>query len=397
MFDYRRKLINLAEQSLHVFVQQRLGTTKVDSSWKNNLPAFVEENYDLHPANYEYLHNFYAYNDAADLEIKTLDITALVPLLLHYPAFEPICTFGRKRENRLIRSRIYDIEDMRNTLTHYPEKVSDGEKDRFLWDQFDACSVLIRFCLYAERYVPSDETWKKIINEVLYFQANLSGEKWFIQKENSDLQSDSDFSNLMYAAESGDTLAQVVVGKMYMEGSRVKQDSGKAYMWFYKAAQKGNSEAEYYLGKCYTNSICTDYDSAKAERWMKLAAEHGFAEAQYEMGIRHFAKVNITCEEKKEMIEWFKLSAQQEYPPAIWSLSLCYKMGHGVNKDEDLAYKLRNKAAELGYIVACLDIAKESVKNTDNDTAMFWYHIAAEKGNREAINAIAKYKKRGYF
>lgn len=397
MFDYRRELINLAEQCLHTFVEERLSMTKVESSWKNNLPAFVEENYALFPAKYEFLHNFYAYNDAVDLEITTLDITALVPLLLHYPAFEPLRTFRRQKESKLITNRLYDIEDMRNTLKHYPEKVADDKKDRFLWDQVDACSVLIRFCMYAERYVPADETWKKIINEVLYYQGNLSGEKWFVQKGNNDLQPESDISDLMYAVENGDTLAQVIVGKMYMNGSRVRQDPGKAYMWFYKAAKKGNPEAEYYLGRCYTNSLCTDYDSIKADQWMKLSAEHGFAEAQYEMGIQHFAKVNITCEEKEEMIKWFTLSAQQEYPPAIWSLSLCYKIGHGVDKDEELAYKLRKKAAEYGYIMACIDIAKESVQKNDNDTAMYWYRIAAEKGDRQAISLIARYEKKGTF
>ena len=165
-------------------------------------------------------------------------------------------------------------------------------------------------------------------------------------------------------------------------------------MWFYKAAKKGNPEAEYYLGKCFENAFGVPFDYEAAMSWFKKSAEQGFAAAQCEYGCRNWAKIGITPEELDEIVHWLKLSADQEYPPAQWTLGLCYMIGHGVKKDIILGMELKEKSAENGYSYASKSLAEEAERKGDFEGALKWYIMASNQGEPDLENKIKRIKRK---
>jgi len=53
------------------------------------------------------------------------------------------------------------------------------------------------------------------------------------------------------AAEQGYALAQILLGRMYINGEGVTQNYQEAVKWFQKAAVQGNADAQVYLGIMY--------------------------------------------------------------------------------------------------------------------------------------------------
>ena len=50
----------------------------------------------------------------------------------------------------------------------------------------------------------------------------------------------------------------------------------------------------------------------------------------------------------EEAVKWFRLSAEQDFPPAQLELGLCYKNGTGVEQNEEEAMKWIRLAADQG-------------------------------------------------
>ena len=400
MVDHRKELVMLAEECLYTFIEIRSQALNKVDEWKNGLKEFTEREYLKYPANYSSLHSFFQKYDVDQLNIRQLDLTALVPLMLYYSGLSVYATEGLSEQTgKAFRSRFFDFQEIRNALKHYTEIIQDEVKDAFILDQIESTCCIIRFATLAERYCSNGDTWKGIIERAMYYQNSLRREKWFLldSEKQNDISPESDLSDIEYLAETGSTSAQIILGKQYYEGKRFGIDRDKAFLWFYKAARAGNAEAMYYLGRCYQSASGVDFDYNKGMEWIKKAADLGNAAAQCEWGTRNWAKVGITDSEKADMVHWLKLSADQQYPQAMWTLGLCYEIGYGVMANKDTAKELEEKAAELGDVHACEELAKRAHKSGDNDETEKWYKFAARFGSESAIHALERYKKRGRF
>ncbi len=394
MFDFRKTLVDKAEKCLHIFVQARIDNLNIDDSWKNNLPSFVDANYKNYPANYQFLKDYFRQNAPSTLQIDLLDITALKPLLEYYNELKPVIDFGESRINSKVKRRLDDLGDLRNSLKHYNEVVPTSFKDAFIIDQLECCSIIIRFCSFAIRENISIVEYKHIINEVLKVQEQIYTDNFFINDYQYTELGDIDFSDLLLNAESGNIDAQLLLGKLYWEGNRVKQDYGKAFLWFYKAAIKSNPKAEYHVSKCYNNPWCVDPDIDKSKEWLMKSANHGYGIAQYEYALSLFFEND---KNDTKVVELLNSAINQNVPSSFHLLSLCYALGRGVKKDTNKAYQLKAKAASLGCVQACLELAKLATKDNNNQEALKWYRIADENGSVEAQNAIKKYMNKGKF
>ena len=76
---------------------------------------------------------------------------------------------------------------------------------------------------------------------------------------------------LLQKAEGGDKDAQFEIGKRFDSGQGVKQDSGKAAQWYFRAASKGHAKAAEYLAIFYDEGIGVPKDPVIAGRWRKIA------------------------------------------------------------------------------------------------------------------------------
>ena len=85
------------------------------------------------------------------------------------------------------------------------------------------------------------------------------------------------------AANNGSTKAQENLGWMYYDGIGVLKDYVQSLQWYIKAAKQGSSLAEAVIGSYYEYGygVAIDYDAAI--KWYTAAAEHGNIQAQSDM------------------------------------------------------------------------------------------------------------------
>lgn len=244
------QIMFLEEKSLYEFIEERIRILQIGEAWRVNLNAFVESQYNTHPENIEDLHTFLINHSVNEVEIRSLDVTSTIALLLFYDDFKALYdskSFHNSKKIQQCYFRIFsDLLNSRNKIHHYAAAVTGKKKNDFIIDQIDATCCIARFALMCERNCKKNELWKKIVKQALGLQDMLRCEKWFILQDEmaNDLSPNKDLSDIVMLADSGDISAQVLLGKIIFEGERDTffTDREKAFYWFYKAAQKNNKE-----------------------------------------------------------------------------------------------------------------------------------------------------------
>lgn len=162
-------------------------------------------------------------------------------------------------------------------------------------------------------------------------------------------------------AFSGNAEAQHDLAAIYVAGhGGVKQDFGRAALWFEEAAHNGVANARYNLGVLHHQGIGVKQDVAKAFEWYKTAAALGHPEAQYNLGIAYIEGVGVPYDAQKAAI-FFENAAKGGVMEAAYNLGLIYENGL------------------LGAV--------------QPDTALMWYKRAADKGSPEAKAALEQLAK----
>ena len=137
--------------------------------------------------------------------------------------------------------------------------------------------------------------------------------------------------------ESGDRLAQHVLGLMYSEGWGVTADQAEAIKWFRLSAEQGDADSQFLLGETYYagNGVRRDY--AEAMKWFRLAATQGVAGAQFRLGyaLQNGQGVSRNYE---EAVKWYRLAAAQGVGAAQNNLGVMYGRGQGVPRNDVYAY-----------------------------------------------------------
>ena len=143
------------------------------------------------------------------------------------------------------------------------------------------------------------------------------------------------FKEMLPLAEKGDPEALYYVGMLYQEGLGVDQDYKKAFEWFQKSAAANDPLGAFKVA-CYYHSqgegIVTD-DPGKAFEYDMVAAKAGYAPAQFDIGNFYYDEGNFP-----EAVKWWKVSADQGFPRALFNLSTVYFQGKAVAQDLPLAY-----------------------------------------------------------
>lgn len=201
------------------------------------------------------------------------------------------------------------------------------------------------------------------------------------------------------AAEQGHTGGMVGVGRAYRFGNGVKKNLDEAAKWFEKASQKndslgtlnlgllyeeedalsdeqkaielyrqaakqGSPEAMYKLYMVYRDGRGVSNNEEEAEQWLTKSAEAGYAWAQCELGY-HFEYMDwgryhetSHSNDMPVAIQWYRRSAEQNWPGGDYHLGLCYLEGKGVDKDEERGLNLIRKAAEQNHAYSLVKLAE---------------------------------------
>jgi TPR repeat protein len=120
------------------------------------------------------------------------------------------------------------------------------------------------------------------------------------------------------AAEQGIALAQLHLGVMYFEGTKIPQNDAKAFRWYQVAALQGIPKAEYGLGVIYEEGRGTDKNTTNAARWYELAARQGYAEAQNKLGVMYENGTGVR-QDPVTAYKWLSLAATQNIMEAVGS------------------------------------------------------------------------------
>lgn len=231
-------------------------------------------------------------------------------------------------------------------------------------------------------------------------------------------------------AEKGDAAAQCELGRRYLSGEGVAEDTAEAMNWYSKAAEQGNADAQLLLGQWYENGTNVAADKAEALKWYRMAGEKGSAELQlklatwYDYGIATFpnwdeaknwyAKAadqgNVDAQyrlasyyaqfsNKAPALKYYRMAAQQGHAKSQLVLGEWYENGTGGPQDREEAVKWYLQAAENGMAEAQYPLGRlyDRMGQPNRVNAEKWYRLAAERGVPEAQCALAEYYQHGYI
>src|SRR5215468_9791298 len=112
-------------------------------------------------------------------------------------------------------------------------------------------------------------------------------------------------------AGQGDAEAQMILGKMYLQGQGVLKDSEQAIKLFKASAAQGNADAQFFLGSIY---LLPHTDVAEGVKWLRLSAEQGNQDAQLLLGKAYLQGDKDLPRDPVQAEMWLWLAAKDNLP-----------------------------------------------------------------------------------
>lgn len=184
-----------------------------------------------------------------------------------------------------------------------------------------------------------------------------SGE-WMLRVRSEARPEDLDFviARWRAMAESGNPLAQVMLGLVYTSGIGVPTDNKEAFRWVKLAADQGNAQGQTTLSSFYSSGIGVRRSDDEAFRLALLAAEQGDAEAQVIVAGKYLSGHGVK-KDRASAAAWYLKSAEQGNADGMYELAVMYDDGNGVDRSRDEALRWYRAAAAGGSPLAQNNLA----------------------------------------
>ncbi|KAI9335261.1 hypothetical protein BDR26DRAFT_866012 [Obelidium mucronatum] len=224
------------------------------------------------------------------------------------------------------------------------------------------------------------------------------------------------------ADQLGVDSATLKLGEVYLngKGKDIPKDAARAFKLFEKLSKKGNPEAECLVGQCLLGGAGVVRNVKRAKAALEPSAKKGFAGSQFWLGECCFIDGDGATNHQEAM-HWFTQAANQGFPRALTKLGYCHQFGYGVAKNLELAAEYYKQALDKGETVAGVNLAEIYCDERDYEkafplfekaaqagiplaqkrlgdlylkwkkddaSAITWYKKAAEKGSKEAQQAL---------
>lgn len=150
---------------------------------------------------------------------------------------------------------------------------------------------------------------------------------------------------LLSAARKGFPNAQAMVGLCLQKGWGVEPNEQEAMAWYKKAARKGQSGAALQLAQSLRDSGSPD----KAVEWLETALSKGRGTPEAHIML---ASLKFRRHAERAAVSHLRYAALDGSAEAAYLMALCYEVGVGVPKDEQLMLGWLKNAADLGYAPA---------------------------------------------
>lgn len=100
-----------------------------------------------------------------------------------------------------------------------------------------------------------------------------------IEKEDIEDRDEKSAEWLLYSAERGQEMAQLLLAERYLKGKGVKRNYEEAACWYRASAEQGNTEAQYNMGIMYETGCGVPASYRDAKKWYRMAADQGHKKA----------------------------------------------------------------------------------------------------------------------
>ncbi|MES2729501.1 MAG: peptidoglycan-binding protein [Pseudomonadota bacterium] len=158
-----------------------------------------------------------------------------------------------------------------------------------------------------------------------------------------------------------------------------------------RQAFTGAAEAQHDLAALYTAGHSgVSQDFGRAIDWFTLAARRGVANARYNLGVLYQNGSGGTPDATKA-VQYYRSAAFLGHPEALYNLGILALAGEGMTASSQRAALYFNRAASLGLVEAAYSLGgmmEKSGSQAGQDTAIFWYKLAADAGSPDAVAAL---------
>ncbi len=144
--------------------------------------------------------------------------------------------------------------------------------------------------------------------------------------------------HLLEKANSGNADAMYLLAKLYY----AEAQNEDAFPWFCKAAEAGNADAICYMGIFENNK-------EKALTYYLKAIEMGSAMAMSALGQKYLQGLFPVEKDEEKAFDLFKKAAELGNSEGYYWLAMCYRDGSGVEKDFEKAFNYAIKAYNAIY------------------------------------------------
>ncbi|HET6629974.1 MAG TPA: tetratricopeptide repeat protein [Woeseiaceae bacterium] len=181
-------------------------------------------------------------------------------------------------------------------------------------------------------------------------------------------------------------------------GQGVPADPAAASGWFEKAAAAGRPVAQLQLGLLYWDGNGVAEDAGRALRLFQQAAAQGLPSAQARVGWAYLTGTGVSVDFGTAH-EWLAAAAHQGEPWALYLLAYLYRDGRGVPQDAGFADALDQRAMELHFGPAEVDVALSwlygPLDRRDSARGIHLLRQAAARNNPDAAFVLAQQYLRG--
>ncbi|MCL2389923.1 MAG: sel1 repeat family protein [Endomicrobia bacterium] len=187
--------------------------------------------------------------------------------------------------------------------------------------------------LYGEDTKETDKLLKQVAEQGLIGTFAAPGDKLYTLEKPK-----KDYTAALYwltkSAKQGNADAQLILGRMYVNGEGINQNYKEAVKWFRKAAEQGNVDAQYSLALMYSLGTGVKRNRMEEFYWCRKAAEQNHKKAQAMLGL-----IYSENQDYQEATKWFEKAAEQGDADAQHDLGMMNFRGKGIKQNNQEAAK----------------------------------------------------------
>ncbi len=199
--------------------------------------------------------------------------------------------------------------------------------------------------------------------------------------------------------EEDDRKAMIVKGLRFEQGRGVEKSSREAEKWFNAALEPGRDsnhlEAMALLGRHYLDGEGVEQDTKKGLQLLQQARANGYINAAYTMGKFYLEGGKDTKPDFAKALMLIEEGAEKGDDRAMRRLADMYQKGEGVPANAQNALRWYFRAVEQGSVDSARKIGKLYKKGgegvpAEREKAIYWFEKAAVLGDIDSMIELGK-------